>query len=649
MVTLKKKFTYLENGTIDLSAWLEKVAREYHLSEYDLIEKAATFANTETKGLTNFYGLPCIEQGLEIAEIILDLKLDQESVAAAILSGAIQHKKIPSEIITKNISEGVSKLLQGIYQMNALSEINAKTKLRNPIQIDRLRKLLLAMVSDIRVVLIKLAERTSLMRGIKKINSTERAVFAQETLDLYAPLANRLGIGKIKWELEDFAFRYLDPNTYKTIAHHLAERREDREERIHAIITHIKEKLLHANIHAEVTGRPKHIYSIYLKMQRKNLSHKNIYDYSAVRVLVPTLDDCYTALSLVHQLYEHIPEEFDDYIMNPKLNGYRSVHTAVLDQDGKAFEIQIRTSNMHEEAEHGVAAHWIYKENKKNEDGYETKITYLRQLLDWHKDLATKESLPPLTHDHIYAFTPMGDILELPIGATPLDFAYHIHSGLGHRCRGAKINGHIVALSHALQTGDKVDIMTVPQGAPSRDWLNPQLGYLKTSRARAKVAQYFRSQDNAEDIEAGKKLLEKELSREKIQAFDLHKIAARLHFKTPESLLLSLGKGSVRPSQITHLLHEEHKPTKAVETSFHGKKPEGTSHLRISGMSDLLTRVAKCCKPIPGDKILGYITQGRGISIHKYQCTQFITKHQFCFCCNFSDAIARRRIDACCY
>ncbi len=472
------------------------------------------------------------------------------------------------------------------------------------------------------------------MRGIKNINLVERKRLAQETMDIYAPLANRLGIGQLKWELEDIAFHYTNPEAYKTIANYLSERRVDREQRIKETIKSLQDHLAKANIKAKISGRAKHIYSIYLKVLRKHTDYKNIYDYSAVRILVPTLDDCYTALSVAHSLFEHIPEEFDDYINNPKPNGYRSIHTAVIGPDGKNLEIQIRTRDMHDEAEHGVAAHWIYKENKTQQSGYEAKITYLRQLLAWHKDVAQQnvnqdKNMDEVLEDTVYVFTPAGEIIDLPVGATPLDFAYHIHSGLGHRCRGAKIKGHIVPLTYHLCTGDQVEIITTPHGTPSRDWLNKDFGYLKTSRARAKVSHWFKQQDINQYIESGKNALDRELMRAGIHHPNFEKIASRFNYKNDEALFAAIGHGNLRIAQIVHALQTEPSPTDlndkiTLPYSKHVLIDEAKGSMEIAGIHDLLTRIAKCCKPIPGDKVIGYITQGRGVSIHRDDCNNIM-------------------------
>jgi GTP pyrophosphokinase len=537
----------------------------------DLVSQASQFAETSSKGLTTFYGQPVLEQSLEMAKIIHDLKLDPEAVAAAILTSVVQHTRTNTEIIKEKFGENIANLVSSFQQMSAINNLVNATRERDQTQKDRLRKILLAMASDIRVVLIKLAERICIMRGIEKINSAERKHLAEETRDIFAPLANRLGVGQIKTELEDLAFHYIDSVTFQKINDYLAESKDQREARIQQVILLLKKQLSNAHIKADINGRAKHIYSIFLKMQKKHTDFKNIYDHSAIRVLVPTIEDCYKTLSIVHELWTPVPEEFDDYIANPKPNGYRSIHTAVIDEDGKNLEIQIRTTEMHDAAEHGVAAHWIYKENKKNHSGYEEKISFLRQLLAWHKDVSKEEKPLQKTflEDRVYVFTPAGDILDLPVGATPIDFAYQIHTTLGHRCRGAKINGHIVPLTHALQTGDQIDIITAKEGAPSRDWLNPE--YVKTSGALSKIKRWFRQQETHE-IDEVKKIPEKKISR------------------APAKKIII-------------------KKTMPVKSSLH-----------ISGTEDLLTRFAKCCNPTPKDNIMGYITQGRGVSIHKDTC-----------------------------
>lgn len=624
MVAIKKKWTTLPDGTIDIQKWINDLQNSFPEAKTELLEKAFKFAETSAKGLTTFYGQSCLEQGLEMAATMLELNLDSESVAAALLLSSIRTASVPQPLIEKELGSPIATLVLNVLQMNSLDSL-IKTKARDQIQIDRLRKMFLAMISDIRVIIIKLVERISLMRGIKNINPNERKRFAEETMELYAPLANRLGIGQLKWELEDLAFHYIDSETYKYIAKFLMDRRTDRERTIHDIIEKLKENIGKIPLTAEITGRAKHIYSVFLKMQRKHLTLKNIYDYSAIRILVPTVEDCYKALSVVHDLWEHIPEEFDDYIASPKSNGYKSIHTAVINHEGKNMEIQIRTFDMHEEAEHGIAAHWIYKENKAPA-GYETKVTFLRQLLEWHKEIAKNPDVnqkinQQLFENNIYVFTPTGEILDLPYGATPLDFAYHIHTEVGHRCRGAKVNGHIVPLTYHLQTGERVEILTTKKGGPSRDWLNKETGYLNTSRSRSKVAQWFRQQEIDQYIEAGKTSLEKEFDKSNVHP-NLQKLAHHFNLKDDAALFAAVGHGMIKPShvlQAAQLESQQHSQS-GIPVSAPLKKINTHLESTISGVDNLLTRIARCCKPIPNEPIIGYITQGRGVSVHRKNC-----------------------------
>lgn len=634
MVDKKTLFIYTPEGKLNLQAWLERVQHDYYLEDVSLIGKAAELTEQFSKGLTTFYGKSCLEQGLEIAEIILQLRLDHHAVAAAMLTTVVSYAHVTPEKITEHLNDEVLQLLKGIEQMETLREIQKEIVQRHDYtQIDRLRKMILAMVNDVRVVLIELAEQLVIMRGIKDINPSERKRIGEETHGIYAPLANRLGIGQLKWELEDLALRYIDPITYKSISEFLAERREDREIRIQAMILLLKETFDAQAILADINGRAKHINSIYNKIQNKNLTLKDIYDISAIRVIVPTVEDCYTALSVAHRLWEDIPEEFDDYIATPKPNGYRSIHTAVKGLDGKNYEIQIRTYEMHEESERGIAAHWLYKEGKTHLKDYKPKINFLRQLLDWHREVA--ESTVPNKHktkhlarlkqddyleDQIYTLTPAGRIIDLPQSATPIDFAYSIHTDVGHHCRGAKVNGRIVPLTHHLQTGDHVEIMTVSEGGPSRDWLNLEAGYIKSSRARSKISQWFKQHEAAQPIEASKHLLEKEPAR--IKNLDLDKAAQKIQLKDSNSLLAALGRGQIKTSQLSQASPKE---TAAFFPLSTGRIPDTSGSIMVSGKRGFLTRIARCCKPIPNEPITGYITYGKGISIHREDCRNLTT------------------------
>lgn len=551
-------------GPLSFEDWIGLLKKSHDITDFSLIKCAYLILSESSQEK--------LMMGMEIATIIASLKFDQTTLIAGLLTPLAKDFPNYSEKIKKELGDKMVELLQGLYQFELLSEKPAKTDAN----IDKLRKMLLTLASDLRVVIVKLAERLSFMRSIKhaELDSLKKNAEASDVLKIYAPLANRLGIGQLKWELEDLAFYYLYPDQYKTIAKGLKERRADRERRINEQIEFLKSKLAQQNIDGVVSGRAKHIYSIYAKMQRKSTTFEAIYDCSALRVLVNTVKDCYSTLSIVHTLFTPVIEEFDDYIANPKPNGYRSIHTAVIDEEGKHLEIQIRTFDMHEEAELGIAAHWLYKERKSSQQDENSKVNYLRQLLDWHKEVSAKE-VPQKEHvDHVYVITPKGDILELPMGSTPLDFAYDLHSNLGHRCRGAKINGQIVPLTYHLRTGDKVELLTIPNGHPSRDWLNAELGYLQTTRAKSKVRHWFKQQLELANVE------EKEKEKEK-----RHPVA-----KTLEKPVSFQGGTHKEPV----ISFKEH--------------------------ADLLTRLAKCCKPIPGDEVIGYITIGRGISLHKITC-----------------------------
>lgn len=517
-----------------------------------------------------------LEKGLGLAKILFELGLDQEGLIAGIVYPAYEAKEVHLDTITERFGDAVGVLVRDVAQMGALGKLQQLDNTKSH-QLENLRKMLLAMVADVRAVLIILAERLWLLRQGVDEN------FAKETLNIYAPLANRLGIASLKWEMEDLCFRYSQPEIYKKIAKFLASRREEREVYITKMINILQAKLLEAGIKDfEVSGRVKHIYSIYKKMERKKSELSEIYDISAVRVLVPSIENCYAVLGIVHDAWERIPKEFDDYITHPKPNGYRSIHTAVIGPENKTVEVQIRTLDMHQESELGVAAHWRYKEGGAQKSSYEAKIAWLRQVMEWQKEIKTEKEKPSLDlfADRVYVFTPTGDIIDLPQGATPLDFAYQVHSEVGHRCKGAKVDGSIVPLTYQLQTGERVEILTAKNPSPSRDWLSPYLGYLKTPRARAKVQHWF----NALEQEN----LDQEIPKEKPKVKEIF------------SNIINIKK-KINPNKKT-------------------KK----SDLHILGVGHLLTQIARCCKPLPGEDIVGYITQGKGVSIHRKNCRNIL-------------------------
>jgi GTP pyrophosphokinase len=494
--------------------------------------------------------------------------------------------------------------------------------------------MLLAMVQDIRVVLIKLAERTQTMRHLSRASIEQQQLIAQQTRSLFAPLANRLGVWQLKWELEDLSVRYLEPELYKKVAKLLDERRADREQYIADVVSKLKQVLSQAGVEAEVTGRPKHIYSIINKMKRKQVDFSELYDVRAVRILVDEdlvdgIRGCYTALGLVHELWPPIESEFDDYIAHPKSNHYRSLHTAVVGPRGLALEVQIRTREMHQHSELGVAAHWRYKEGVKSDTQFDEKIAWLRQILEWKEDLSDKGDLQEqfrneLFHDQVYVFTPLGKVIALSKGATPVEFAYTLHTDLGHRTRGAKVDGSIVPLNYKLQNGQRVEIMTVKQGGPSRDWVNPSLGFLQSARIRAKVRAWFKSQNHDESVAQGRTQLDKELHRLGVIAINQEKLAQRLHFNKLDDLLAAIGRNEITTHRIAIAIHEEF-PAKVVEIA----KPKvfrpaterkSKTDIAVGGVNNLMTRLAKCCSPAQGDAIVGYVTRDRGITIHREDC-----------------------------
>lgn len=628
MVQLTISPIEFNQGPINIETWLQQFAAKYPLENIALIRQAATLAQVAGEDAAAPNGESCLHQGLAMAEILAHLEVDDETLAAAIVYSSASFADLSLEDISEHLGIKITKLVKGTRQMQAVNILRGENyHSHDPATIDNIRKMLLAMVDDVSVVLIKLAERLCILRNVAIFSDNKKRQVAQETMDIYAPLANRLGIGQIKWQLEDLSFRYLNPTEYKSISNGLKEKRIEREHYIKQMVTELTQLLTQANVQDfKISGRAKHIYSIYRKMQRKRAPLSEIYDASAVRILVPTVADCYTALSNVHTLWRHISKEFDDYVATPKPNGYRSIHTAVIGPEGKNVEIQIRTYEMHEESELGVAAHWMYKEGRRKLSSYEEKIAWLRQVMDWQKevaksDAAKQEIQTELFDDRVYIFTPNGDVLDLPKGATPLDFAYQVHSELGHRTRGAKVNNHIIPLTYELKTGEQVEILTIKQGHPSRDWLNPHLGYLKTSRAKAKVLQWFKKQDFDKNLAEGQALLEKEQKRMAVKDINLEKLARDLNYKTADDLLAALGRGDVRVSTLINMVQPH--PTEAeIKTDTHRLKPaDSLTDIDIQGVGNLLTHMALCCKPVPGDDIVGYVTIGRGISIHRQDCS----------------------------
>ncbi len=636
MVSVQHDFPPLAGeDSADIQQWLAALSSAYPPAEIALIRQACEFAAPLYHGQTEITGTPLLRHALGSAAILIGMRLDHETIAAAVLHAVPDYLDDWTEALTGLFGRNVTALVEGISRVERIrlfSEMRGaqdKDKDEAAQQIESLRKMLLAMVEDIRVVLIKLAERTQTLRNLSGANPEQQKQIAQETQSIFAPLANRLGVWQLKWELEDLSLRYLEPALYKKVARLLDERRVDRERHIAEVIAQLSQALFKAGIEAEVTGRPKHIHSIINKMKRKRVEFGELYDVRAVRILVSDVQNCYAALSVVHELWPPIASEFDDYIANPKGNGYRSLHTAVTGPRQLALEVQIRTHDMHHDSELGVAAHWRYKENRKSDAGFDDKLAWLRQILAWKAELADSGSLQEqfkneLLQDRVYVFTPQGKVMDLPRGATPVDFAYTLHTDLGHRTRGAKVDGNIVPLKYKLQNGQRVEILTAKQGAPSRDWLSPQLGYIKSARVRAKVRHWFKTQNLDDSIAQGRLLLERELQRLGVSTVNQEKVAQRLRFHKLEELLAALGRGETTPHRVALAIQQEvpAKPAATPQPVSHKPAARRTSAtgVLIEGVDNLMIKLARCCKPEKPDAITGYVTRDRGITIHRQDC-----------------------------
>lgn len=610
MVTPKR----ITSSETDFETWLSSLPVDWQANEVDVVRHA--------------YALTT-HQGMAVADLLADLHMDHEVVAAALLYDGVETGELSLAAVKERFGAAIAQLVDDVAVLNVIAHLHQQGSHAQQ-QLESLRKMLLAMARDVRVVLIKLAVQLNKLRHISRFSAVEQQSMARETLDIFAPLANRLGIAQFKWELEDLSLRCLEPTTYKKLAKALDERRSEREHSIASIVRQLQEELQKAGIRAEVSGRAKHIYSIWRKMQRKQLPFEEIFDVRAVRIMVHSVVDCYAALGIVHALWSHIRKEFDDYIANPKNNGYQSLHTAVRGPQGKTLEVQIRSWEMHHNAELGVAAHWRYKEGGKSTGtAFDQQIAWLRQILEWKEETADAGDFldrfkAEAFQDRVYVVTPQGAIIELAQGATPLDFAYHIHTDVGHRCRGAKVNGRIVPLSYELKNGEQVEVLTAKNATPSRDWLSPHLGYLKTSRARSKVRQWFRLQDQEKNMAAGQAILEREFQRlgVNIKQLDLQKIAEKLNFKKPEEVFAAVGYGDITTASVASKAQELILPP-PPETLPRARKShvgEGKGEIKIRGVGNLLTHIAQCCKPVPFEPIMGYITQGRGIGIHRQDC-----------------------------
>jgi len=573
---------------------------------------------------------------LAVAAQLKSMGVDVPTLVAALLGSDISERFYTSENVALRYNEECRKVIDEVRWLNQLNVVDidpdGNTSLGSRDQAEMLRRMLLTIIEDMRVVLVKLAFRTQRLYECVKDGDdaiTESSIgVARETLSIYAPVANRLGLGQLKWELEDIAFRIVDPAAYKRVAKALEENRASREIYIHSFVETLAAELrTNAIDSAQVFGRPKHLYSIWRKMRLKRIEFNDLFDVRAVRILVSDLKHCYTALGVVHSMWQPITREFDDYIANPKDNGYQSLHTAVIGPDGKAVEVQIRTIDMNESAENGIAAHWAYKEGRAVDLNQQKNLNNLKQLLDEADDDQIVEGLTQqLDSSRVYIFTPKGDVIDLVTGSTPLDFAYHVHSEIGHRCRGAKVNGRIVPLTYHLQNGDQVEVLTTREPGPSRDWLNKNSGYLKSSRARSKVRSWFHSQDHAQHVADGRVILDREMRRLKTVSVSIDGIAERLNYEKPADLFASIGRNEVTIPQIVgaidHLATPLDKMPEIIPRRL--RKPSQSSGVQVSGVGSLLTTMANCCQPVPHDAIVGFITKGSGVSVHREDCSNML-------------------------
>ena len=635
------------------AARIAQAASGYTAAERTAIEAAFELARKRYGDSLTSEGERWLARATGTAAIVAELKLDAESMRAALLIGIPDFQGFDEQAFSTEVGDDVARLVIGVARMGAIraapgGEGGARKEARDE-QAENLRKMLLAMVEDIRVVLVKLAERTQAMRywvsapadaPDPRDSAAKREAYrssqARETQDLFAPLANRLGVWQLKWELEDLALRALEPDAYRRIAAALDERRIDRQRYIDQAVAEIRRELGAAGVKADVTGRPKHITSIWNKMRRKRVGIDALYDIRAVRILVDDVKDCYTALGVVHNLWAPLPQEFDDYIAKPKANRYRSLHTAVIGPDGKPLEVQIRTHEMHRHSEYGVASHWRYKEGGggQRDPGYDEKIAWLRQVLDWKDAVADagewlQQFKSTLFTDTIYVLTPQGKVVDLPRGATPVDFAYAVHTSLGHRCRGARVDGAMVPLNYALQNGQRIEIVAAKQGGPSLDWLNADLGYVQSHRARAKVRQWFKAQQLEATIAQGREVVERELHRAGKTALKLEAVAAQAGFDKLDEFFAAVSRAELNLRALQHAIQAVARPHEAPVAPSgdeavlpRASKAAGAgSGILIVGVDRLLTGLARCCKPAPPDPIVGFVTRGKGISIHRRNCS----------------------------
>jgi guanosine-3',5'-bis(diphosphate) 3'-pyrophosphohydrolase len=606
----------------------------------EMIARAYHTALRGHEGQTRASGEPYIQHCLAVAKILADLHLPGPAIAAGLLHDVVEDTPVTPERIRKEFGEEVAKLVDGVTKLTQLPRVTRddgrpmpvvdEDARRKALDVETLRKIFFAMGDDVRVVVIKLADRLHNMRTLDYLPDPRRKAIAQETLELFAPLANRLGIWQMKWELEDLAFKYVNPDRYQEIAANLEERRSDREAMMKSIVENMRGLLAKAGVKAEVTGRPKHIYSIYRKMTRKGVPFESVHDVRAVRIIVKDISSCYVALGVIHNRWVPLPKEFDDYIASPKDNFYQSLHTAVVYEDGKTIEVQIRTPEMHISAELGIAAHWRYKEEgAKRDESFERRVLWLRSLMDWRQEVPDAGEFidgmkSDVFEDRVYCFTPKGDVHDMPAGSTPIDFAYHVHTEIGHHCRGARVNGKMVSLDHRLRTGDQVEIVTTRSGGPSRDWLNPHLGLVKSQRSLSKIRQWFKHQDIEQKVASGRDIILRELHRLGVEEITLENLSKQAGFPTVNDFLAAVGAGDASPARIVSKFLEAEPAAEEIVPAVGAPVSATTSDINVTGLRGMLTNLARCCKPVPGDPIVGYITRGQGATIHRTDCKNIL-------------------------
>ncbi len=616
---------------MNFSQLREKAQRYLPPKKLAIVEDAYNFAEKAHEGEVRKSGEPYLEHPLQVALTLAQLQFDARSLAASLLHDVPENCGIPISEIKAKFGPEIAKLVDATTKLGKLTlKAPEDTAIREQ-QAENLRKMLVAMAEDLRVVFIKLADRLHNMQTLQALSPEKQQSIAKETLEIYAPLAHRLGIWELKWQLEDLSFRYLETEKYHQIVNLVAARRTQRESFLAQVSQILSREIDSMGLKAEVSGRPKHIYSIHQKMEKYSALGKdfdNIHDLIALRVLVDTMPDCYSALGVIHSLWRPLRDEFDDFIANPKSNGYQSLHTAVMYQGRVPLEIQIRTREMHHIAEYGVAAHWRYKQGEKKDIYFEERIGWLRQLIEWHRELSGDEEFlesvkTDIFIDQVFVYTPKGEIKALPKGSTPLDLAYRVHTELGHRCVGAKVNGRLVPLTCQLSNGDVVEIIAAKrEKGPSRDWLNPHLGFTSSSHAKEKIRQWFKKQERAENIERGRELLEKELRRLGIKLSEREELAKLFKYDNLEDFLVALGYGGITIHQIAVKLATQQEQPRAVTEVTPPKQP--VSAIKVLGVGDMLTQLAQCCRPVPGDKIIGYVTRSRGVTIHRQDCYNVI-------------------------